>query len=70
MHKLSTICTAPPVLSCAITARLQKEFGLKGRYCYCRRRMSTVPLLSLCVQDMVVLRGRRFHVRPSTSVTP
>ena len=29
--------------------------------------MSTVPLLSLCVQDMVILRGRRFHVRPSIS---
>ena len=32
--------------------------------------MSTVPLLSLSLQDMVILRGRRYHVRPTVSVTP
>ena len=32
--------------------------------------MSTVPLLSLCIQDMVILRGRRFHVRPLFLLNP
>ena len=29
-----------------------------------------MPLLSLCVQDVVILRGRRYHVRPNISLTP
>ena len=70
MHKLFTICTTPLALSCAITARFQKGFGLKMCHYYCRRRMSTVPLLSLCIQDMVILRARRFHVRPFSSLNP
>ncbi len=44
------------------TPNIQTKADLRSSYVMRRRRMSTVPVLQLCMDDVIVIRGRRFHV--------